>query len=435
MYTAETLHKRGLIDHCLIICGVDSLRSNWKSEIQKFSNESVLVLGEKINKNGKTTYESIPKRIEKLKSEISEFFVVVNIATLRDDKIISAISSGANDFGMIVVDEIHRISTTASIQGGNLLKLKADYQVAATGTPITNSPMSVYIPLRWTENDSATLTNYKAQYCNFGGFNNSQIIGYKNLDLLQEEINSCSIRRTFDQVKGDMPKKTIEYEIVEMSDEHQKFYEAIKNGIKEEADKINLNANNLLALATRLRQATSAPSVLTSQDIESSKVERAAELAEELLEAGEKVVLFCNFVDSVDRLANLLSRHKPILGTGNQPDDYIAVGVEKFRNSRDFNLLICTHSKMGTGFSFPECHYAIMLDTPFTYAQFSQSCDRIYRITSDQPVYIKVLVCKDTFDERVKEIIENKRDLADFLVDGKINESFTEVLKSAILSL
>ena len=51
MYTAEVLHKRGLIEHCLIVCGVDSLRSNWKNEILKFSKESVLVIGERINKN------------------------------------------------------------------------------------------------------------------------------------------------------------------------------------------------------------------------------------------------------------------------------------------------------------------------------------------------------------------------------------------------
>lgn len=123
MYFAETLHRRGLIDHCLLVCGVDSLRSNWKAEIEKFSNESVLVLGEKINRNGKIIYESIPKRVERLKTEISEFFVVVNIATLRDDKIIEAISKGPNKFGMIAVDEIHKCLTgdsTIYTERGNL---------------------------------------------------------------------------------------------------------------------------------------------------------------------------------------------------------------------------------------------------------------------------------------------------------------------------
>lgn len=330
---------------------------------------------------------------------------------------------------------VHNCGNSQSVQGNNLLKLKAKYKIGTTGTLITNSALSCYGPLKFTENDMATLTNYKAQYCNFGGFNNSQIIGYKNLDLLQDELDGCSIRRTFEMVRGDMPKKTIEYETVEMSDEHAKFYEAIKNGVKEEADKINLNANNLLALTTRLRQATAAPSVLTTQDITSSKVERAVELAEEILESKEKVVLFCNFIETANKLKDLLIKFNPIICTGNQTEDEIKDGVEKFRISSNYNLLIGSHSKMGTGFSFPEAHYMIVVDTPFTWSQFSQSVDRIYRITSQQPIFVKVLVCKDTIDERVQQIVEAKKDLSDYVIDDIENESFSNTLRDIISNL
>lgn len=435
MYLAETLKLRGLIDHCLIICGVDSLRSNWKSEIQKFSNLSCMVLGERINKNGKITYETVKKRVEILSKPISEFFVIINAATIRDDSIIKAISSGPNNFKMIAVDEGHKFATKSSQQGSNLIKLKAEYKVAATGTPITNSPLSAYVLLFWTENDKATLTNFKTQYCKFGGFNNCQIIGYRNLDILQDELDACSIRRTFNMIKGNMPSKTVEYELIEMSDEHQKFYDDIKNGVKESANKITLDANNLLALTTRLRQATAAPNLLTTEDIESSKVARCAELATEILEQNEKVVILCNFIESANNLSEKLQKYSSILCTGQQNQDLIENGIRNFRNSDNFNLLIGTHSKIGTGFSFPECHYMLMLDTPFTFAQFDQSCDRIYRITSKQPVYIKVLACKNTIDERVKEIIENKKDLSLYLVDGVENTKFIDELKDIILGL
>lgn len=366
--------------------------------------------------------------------------MVIQVAKLVSKKVINpelvydvSVEDNHNFYANNIL--VHNCASKSSQQGSNLLKLKSDYQVAATGTPITNSPMSAYIPLNWTDNDRSTLTNYKSQYCEFGGYNNSQIIGYHNLEVLKEEIDGCSIRRTFDQVRGNMPAKTIEYEIVEMSDEQQKFYDAIKNGVKEEADKIQLNSNNLLALATRLRQATAAPSVLTSQKIDSAKIERAVELAEELLAANEKVVIFCNFIESANKLTEALTKYKPILCTGAQTDDYMKDGVDKFRNSGDFNLLIATISKMGVGFSFPECHYGIFLDQPFTAAQFAQACDRIYRITSDQPVYVKVLVCKDTFDERVREIIENKQELSDFIIDGVENTKFSDKLKDIILNL
>ena len=145
---AEALHMRGLIDHCMIICGVDSLRQNWKSEIQKFSNLSVQILGEYFTKTGKFRYKTVKERIEILKQPISEFFVIINAATLRDEDIIKALTAkkSPNKFGMIAVDEAHRF-TSDSKQGNHLLDLDAEYKVAATGTLLVNSPISCYLPL------------------------------------------------------------------------------------------------------------------------------------------------------------------------------------------------------------------------------------------------------------------------------------------------
>ena len=358
------MKSRGLIDHCLIICGVDSLRQNWKSEIEKFSNYGVRVLGEYVTKTGTIRYRTIPERATELKELIPEFFVVINAATLRHDEVVEAFKKSKNKFGLIAVDEVHRFASSTSQQGDNLLKLKSDYKVAATGTLLLNSPISCYVPLVWTENDHSILTNFKAQYCKFGGFGDKQIIGYKNLETLREEINSCMIRRTLDQVRNDMPLKNITYQIVEMSDQHRKFYDAIVDGVKSEADKIKLNTSNLLALTTRLRQATACPSVLTTQNIVSSKIERAAEMATDLLETGEKVVVFSMFKESVQALATMLANYNPLICTGDYTEQQIKSSVEAFQNDPNSKLLIGTHQKMGTGFTLNSASYLICIDTP-----------------------------------------------------------------------
>ena len=315
IWYAETLKRRGIIDHCLIICGVDSLRQNWKKEIQKFSTESCVVLGEKVSKKGKVSYASVDQRAKQLLEPIEEFFVIVNVATLRSDKIIEAFKKSPNRFGVIAVDEAHKISNKSSQQGSNLLKLDSPYKIAATGTPIVNSPLSAYLLLSWTGNDQATLTTYKSNYCEFGGFGDKQVIGYKNLDVLKEEMDSCSIRRTLDQVRSDMPLKTVHYEVIEMSDAHRKFYDAVKEGVKEEADRVELKSGNLLALTTRLRQATACPAILTTQDIMSTKLERCIELVDDLISQGEKVVILSTFKEPVYQLARLLERYKPLVAT------------------------------------------------------------------------------------------------------------------------
>lgn len=145
---AETLHRRGLIDHCLIICGVNSLKQNWKKEIKKFSNESVIILGETFTKSGKSKYATLPKRAEQLKNPIDEFFVILNIEALQNDKIMEAFKKTSNKFGMIAVDEVHRVGGAGTQRGGHLLKLSAPYKVAATGTLITNNPESAYLALK-----------------------------------------------------------------------------------------------------------------------------------------------------------------------------------------------------------------------------------------------------------------------------------------------
>lgn len=424
---AETLKRRGLIDHCMIICGVDSLRQNWKNEIKKFSTESCMVLGEKISKKGRISYETIKKRAEILKGPIEEFFVIVNAATLRSDDFVEAFKKSANRFGLIAVDEAHRFATKTSAQGGNLLKLGADYKVAATGTLLINSPLSCYMPLSWTENDKATLTTFKMQYCKLGGFGDKQIVGYKNLETLREELNSCMIRRTLDQVRSDMPPKTITYELVEMSDEHRKFYEAIKEGVKEEADKVELKSGNLLALTTRLRQATACPSILTSQNIMSSKLERAAEIIEDLISQGEKVVVFSMFKEPVYQLAELFKDHNPSINTGDQDSSLIARNVEDFQNDPNSILFFGTHDKCGTGWTLNAASYLICLDSPWTWSSLSQSADRIWRVTNTRPAIIKVLGCADSIDDRVWEVVESKKDLADYIIDGKENELSVEL--------
>lgn len=419
---AEILKSRGLIDHCMIICGVDSLRQNWKAEIKKFSNESCIVLGEKISKRGKISYESVKKRAEILKNPIEEFFVIVNAATLRSDEFVEAFKKSSNKFGLIAVDEVHKFATKTSAQGGNLLKLGADYKVAATGTLLINSPLSCYMPLAWTENDQATLTNFKAQYCEYGGFGDKQVVGYKNLETLREELGACSIRRTLDQVRSDMPPKTITYELVEMSDEHRKFYEAIKEGVKEEADRVELKAGNLLALTTRLRQATACPGILTSQPILSSKIERCVDIVRDLVGEGEKVVILSTFKEPVYELAKLLEDLGPTVNTGDQDDSEVRRNMDAFQTDPKQFVFIGTHGKCGTGWTLNAASYMICLDSPWTWSSLSQSADRIWRVTNTRPAIIKILGCPDTIDDRVWDVVEAKKDLADYVIDGKENE-------------
>lgn len=440
IWLAETLKRRGIIDHCFIICGVNSLKQNWKKEIAKFSTESAIVLGEHITRTGSIRYKSMDKRAAQLKDPIEEFFVITNLESLRDDRIIEAFKKSSNKFGMIAFDEAHKAATKTSQQGTNLLKLDAPFKIAATGTLITNNPLSAYVPLSWTNNDQSILTTYKSQYCNFGGIKDSQVIGFKNLDVLREEIESCSLRRTLDQVRSDMPPKTVTLEVLEPDDSQRKFYEAIKEGVKEEADKIELKATNLLALTTRLRQATACPGLLTTQKVESIKVTRCLEYIEELTSQGEKVVVLSVFKETINDLATKLGQFRFSINTGDVSDAEVAANVERFQSDPREQVFIGTWGKVGTGWTLNAASYLICIDTPYTAAMFDQGTDRIWRVNNDRPAFITVLICGGTIDERVQQIIETKKELGDYLVDGKesdgsINNKLVDELRAIIRDL
>ena len=436
---AETLKKRGLIDHCLIITGIAGLRENWEREIRKFSTESVITIGKYVTRTGTTRYRPMAKRAEQLKSKIEEFFVLLNVESIRDSKIIEAIKKSENAFGLIAFDEAHKIGAPNTSQYNNLMKLESDYKVAATGTLIVNTPMSAFPSLKFTENDQATLTNFKLQYCEYGGFGGKQIVGYKNLGSLREEIDGCSIRRTLYDVRADMPALIIDTEYLEMDEEQQKFYEAIKEGVKEEADRIELKPGNLLALTTRLRQATACPSVLTSQDIESIKVNRAFEYIEELCSQGEKVVVFSMFKEPLHVLASKLGQFRFSLNTGDVPDSLAFQNMTRFQEDPKEQVFLGTFGKCGTGFTLNSAMYLICIDTPYTFSLFEQGYQRVYRINNERPAFVKVLVCSETIDDRVQQIVETKKELGEYLVDGKasdtLSEQLTNELRNIILSL
>lgn len=259
------------------------------------------------------------------------------------------------------------------------------------------------------------------------------ITGYRNLEYLKEELDSCSLRRTLADVV-DMPEKIVSFETLELSDAHMHFYQTIKKGVKDEALKIELNTANLLALTTRLRQAAVLPSILTNENVESTKIERCLELTEELIQQNEKVVIFSNFKQPLEILAKRLISYNPLLCTGDYSESDVVNNVEKFQNDPTSLICLCTHARMGTGFTLNAAAYCIMLDIPFTYSALDQSICRLYRLNNTRSCYVKILCGKDTIDERVQQLVETKKDLGNYLIDGIISNSLGTILKEMLLN-
>lgn len=433
IYLAQELKERGKIEHCFIICGVNSLKTNWKKEILKHSNLDCVILGERVNSKGRTVYDGVEERAKQLQGEIKEFFIITNVETLRDSRVIDAFKKSKNNIDMIIVDEAHKMKSKESIQGKNLLKLDSSYKLAMTGSLVVNNCLDCYLPLSWIGVEKSTLTNFKNYYCTYSDKFPGMVLGFRNLDVLKEELESCSLRRTKDLL--ELPLKTIVNEFVDMSNEHQNLYEAVVNGVKDEVDKVSINANNLLSLVTRLRQATSCPQLLTSKSVVSSKVERCCDLATDLIENNEKVVIFTSFKETAYDVGRRLADFNPLVVTGDVNDFDTSEAVDKFQNDENYKIIIATFQKLGTGVTLVAARYMIFVDMPWTGALYSQAVDRIHRIGSERPVFVFNLVCTNTIDERVADIVEYKQALSDYIVDDKLDDKNLQKLQKYIEEL
>lgn len=121
----------------------------------------------------------------------------------------------------------------------------------------------------------------------------------------------------------------------------------------------------------------------------------------------------------VDALETRFNKYKPLICTGNQTDTEIDNNKKIFELDKDRKVMFCTWQKMGTGHTLTAANYAIFIDTPWTDADFQQASDRIYRIGQNKKVFIITLITKDTYDERVQEILNRKESLSGYLVDNQ----------------
>lgn len=444
IYLAEILKQEEKLEHCLIICGINGLKYNWEAEIKKFSNLSCTILGQRTNSKGRQVIAGCQERLEILEKPIKEFFVITNLETLQR-KVQSKTKTGKkgarksfadyfkkskNKFDMIVLDEAHKCKDPSSLSGSTLLKLKSKHNIALTGTIIMNNPENAYVPLKWTGNLNCTLSMFNKMYNVYGGFGGVQVIGYKNLDLLREHIASCSLRRLKEEVL-ELPDKNYSIEYVEMGSKQKALYDEVESGIARELDLLpnrkRMTIMQELTANMRARQVTAWPGILSTTVDESAKIDRLEELVEEIVNQGDKVVVFCTFKQCVDEIARRLNNYNPVICTGSQSDAEITANKEKFNNNNSCKVLIATWQKMGTGHTLTAANYAIFVDTPYTNADFQQAADRIYRIGQRKKCFIITLVTKDTYDERVLEIVQRKEILSNYLIDNIESDNLVQL--------
>lgn len=413
--------------HCLIVCGVNTLKWNWVNEILTHSNEKPWILGQKEGKNGKIKIGGTKDKVADLKSildgnDIDAYFIITNVESFRDENIANSIKQlcDKKTINMCVADEMHKMKNPTAQQTKGFLKCLPACRIGMTGTPLMNNPLDLYVILKWLGYETHAFYSFKNHYCVMGGYGGYEIIGYRNMEELTSKMRTIMLRRLKQDVL-DLPEKVYVSEYVDMTPKQAVVYKEVEASIKCNIDLIKAD-NNPLSKLIRLRQATGYTGILSSEIQESAKLDRLVDLVEECISNGKKCLVFSNWTQMTDIIGAIFDKcgAKCAQITGETPDSQRQFIVDNFQTTDDIKVLVGTIGAMGTGLTLTAATTVIFVDEPWNKALFDQAVDRVHRIGTKENITIYSLMCKDTIDERIHDIIYKKGAMSDAIIDGKI---------------
>lgn len=414
--------------HCLIVCGVNTLKWNWVREIQIHSDERSWILGQIQQKNGTIKIGSTKDKVNDL-DNIAElpYFIITNIESFRDEQFATKVKDLCknNVINMCALDEAHKCKNPQAAQTKGFLKCQPEVRIAMTGTPLMNSPLDLFVILKWLGYETHSFYQFKQYHCIMGGYGGYEVLGYKHMDELTERLDDIMLRRLKEDV-FDLPEKTYVDEIIEMTPKQAVIYKEVENAIKSQIDIAEISVDPLASLI-RLRQATGYTGILSTKIQESAKLDRMVDIVEEATSGGQKCIIFSNWTQMTDIIYDRLKKdYQCVVITGDTKDNQRQMNVDEFQNG-DAKVIIGTIGAMGTGLTLTAGTVVIFVDEPWNKALFDQAVDRAHRIGTVSNVTVYSLMCKGTIDERIHDLIYKKGQMSDAIIDHKVDMSKQEI--------
>lgn len=311
---------------------------------------------------------------------------------------------------VVVLDEAHRIKnvSTKSNKACCAVGRHASYRYALTGTPLDGKLQSVFGIFKYLNSDV---------FVNFESFKNFHIVTdyfgsvmeHLNEDVVKRKISPFMIRRKKREIINSLPD-IIEKDIfVEMSDKHKKIYNEIELGNTKYVKK-HLQLENSVSIFTALCQFCDDPSLVTNLNDRSSKLNMLKELLDEIIESGNKVVVFTKFYEMLKILDKELASYNHCVLHGAMNSDERTEAIRSFLSSVDKKVFIMTTAGKesidlhgmncyNTGQWLEGASYLIKYDVMLNPAVNEQINGRIDRIGQTKNMTVINLFTKGTIEE------------------------------------
>ncbi|WP_368235532.1 DEAD/DEAH box helicase [Clostridium perfringens] len=396
---------------------------NWMDEFEKFapSIRVGLVHGSK-SKRDKVLRDfkrglGIKVEEENLKEKPYEKYDVLltTYGTLKNDE--KAYESLSFDY--CIIDEAQNIKNPAAQATLSVKNIKSRCNIALTGTPIENNLMEL-----WSIFDFVmpgylfTKERFRERF----------ILDESNLSELKSLITPFILRRLKEDVLSELPEKLEKKYLVEMKEKQKQLYSFYVKAIKNELnankvyEKSGKNKINLFAYLTKLREICLDPSIVVPDyKGESSKLTVVKEIVKDASESGKKILLFSQFTSVLKKIEEDFKKEdiSYLYLDGETSAKERVERVKKFNEDSNIKVFLISLKAGGVGLNLTSASVVIHFDPWWNPAVEDQATDRAHRFGQENKVEVIKLVAKDTIEEKIVLMQEDKRELIQSLMDGK----------------
>ncbi|VTQ61079.1 helicase [Clostridium perfringens] len=396
---------------------------NWMDEFEKFapSIRIGLVHGSK-SKRDKVLRDfkrglgiKIEEKNLKEKSYEKYDVLLTTYGTLKNDE--KAYENLSFDY--CIIDEAQNIKNPSAQATLSVKNIKSRCNIALTGTPIENNLMEL-----WSIFDFVmpgylfTKERFRERF----------ILDESNLSELKSLITPFILRRLKEEVLSELPEKLEKKYLVEMKGKQKQLYSfyvnAIKNQLNENksSEKSGRDKINLFAYLTKLREICLDPSlVVPDYKGGSSKLTVVKEIVKDASESGKKILLFSQFTSVLQKIEEDFKKEDIsylYLDGGTSAKDRVE-RVKKFNEDSNIKVFLISLKAGGVGLNLTSASVVIHFDPWWNPAVEDQATDRAHRFGQENKVEVIKLVAKDTIEEKIVLMQEDKRELIQSLMDGK----------------
>jgi hypothetical protein len=341
-------------------------------------------------------------------------------------------------FNYIFLDESQNIKNPESQRYKAVRLLQARNRIAITGTPIENNTFDLYSQLSFA---CPGLLGSKQYFKDIYSQPIDMFKVSRRAAELQRKIKPFVLRRTKQEVAGELPDKTEMVVYCEMQAEQRKIYDAYEKEFREfisatTQDRLPKSAMHVLKGLTKLRQICDSPLLLNGDKLPGNASAKIDTLMEQIQGKSpqHKILVFSQFVSMLDLIRLELQAknigHAYLTGSTRNRE---AV-VNDFQNNTETRVFLISLKAGGTGLNLTAADYVYLVDPWWNPAIENQAIDRAYRIGQKKNVVAVRLICPDTIEEKMMQLQETKRDLSQTLISSD-TEVFKALNKDDLLTL